>query len=108
MKLMAGRKWIPSRSGLPTQKLEPEEIATEIKNHGRIDAVSQVAQRLVEEGHFATDEVKAKLGNLHDHWDQLKERCNQWRKKLEGPICENAPSETGIALVRQARGSPEK
>ena len=45
-------------------------IATEIKNHeGRIDAVSQTAQKLVEEDHFAADEIKAKLGELHDHWD---------------------------------------
>ena len=62
-------------------------IATEIKNHeGRIDAVSQAAQRLVEEGHFAADEVKAKLGDLHDHWDQLKERCDQRRQELEDSI----------------------
>ena len=62
-------------------------IATEIKNHeGRIDAVSQTAQKLVEEGHFAADEIKAKLGELHDHWDQLKERCDQRRQELEDSI----------------------
>ena len=62
-------------------------IATEIKNHeGRIDAVSQTAQKLVEEGHFAADEIKTKLGELHDHWDQLKERCDQRRQELEDSI----------------------
>ena len=62
-------------------------ITTEIKNHeGRIEAVSQAAQKLVEEGHFAAEEVKLRLGDLRDHWDQLRERCDQRRQELEDSI----------------------
>ena len=56
----------------------------EINNHEpRIDAVSQTAQLMVEEGHFASDEIKSRLGQLHDHWNQLKEKAAQRKQDLE-------------------------
>merc|ERR1719412_1598101 len=62
-------------------------MLTEINNHEpRIDAVSQTAQGMVEEGHFASDDIKHRLGSLHDHWNQLKEKANQRKQDLEDSL----------------------
>ena len=54
--------------------------------YSSIDAVSQKAQILVEEGHFASDEIKSRLGQLHDHWNQLKEKSAQRKQDLEDSL----------------------
>ena len=62
-------------------------LSTEINNHEpRIDAVSQTAQGMVEEGHFASDDIKHRLGSLHDHWNQLKEKASQRKQDLEDSL----------------------
>ncbi len=62
-------------------------MQAEVNNHEpRIDAVSQAAQRMVEEGHFASDEIKSRLGLLHDHWNQLKEKAAQRKQDLEDSL----------------------
>jgi len=62
-------------------------MMVEINNHEpRIDAVSQAAQRMVEEGHFASDEIKTRLGLLHDHWNQLKEKAAQRKQDLDDSL----------------------
>ena len=62
-------------------------MLTEINNHEpRIDAVSQTAQGMVEEGHFASDDIKHRLGSLHDHWNQLKEKANQRKQDLDDSL----------------------
>merc|ERR1719412_3462894 len=64
-----------------------QAMQAEINNHEpRIDAVSQTAQKMVEDGHFASDEIKARLGQLHDHWNQLKEKASQRRQDLEDSL----------------------
>jgi spectrin alpha len=64
-----------------------QAMQAEINNHEpRIDAVSQTAQHMVEEGHFASDEIKARLGQLHDHWNQLKEKSAQRKQDLEDSL----------------------
>ena len=63
------------------------DCQVEINNHEpRIDAVSQTAQHMVEEGHFATDDIKGRLGQLHDHWNQLKEKSVQRKQDLEDSL----------------------
>ena len=60
-----------------------QAMQAEINNHEpRIDAVSQTAQHMVEDGHFASDEIKSRLGQLHDHWNQLKEKSTQRKQDL--------------------------
>ena len=60
-----------------------QAMQAEINNHEpRIDAVSQTAQHMVEEKHFASEEIKARLGQLHDHWNQLKEKSTQRKQDL--------------------------
>eukprot|EP00095_Tigriopus_kingsejongensis_P005059 maker-scaffold330_size203968-snap-gene-0.18 protein:Tk05059 transcript:maker-scaffold330_size203968-snap-gene-0.18-mRNA-1 annotation:"spectrin alpha chain" len=64
-----------------------QAMQAEINNHEpRIDAVSQTAQHMVEEGHFASDEIKTRLGLLHDHWNQLKEKASQRKQDLEDSL----------------------
>ena len=58
-------------------------MQAEINNHEpRIDAVSQTAQKMVEDGHFNSDDIKVRLGQLHDHWNQLKEKSSQRKQDL--------------------------
>merc|ERR1712223_512113 len=62
-------------------------MQAEINNHEpRIDAVSQTAQLMVEEGHFASEDIKSRLSTLHDHWNTLKEKANQRRQDLEDSL----------------------
>jgi spectrin alpha len=62
-------------------------MLTEINNHEpRIDAVSQTAQHMVEEGHFAAEDIKLRLGSLHDHWNQLKEKASQRKQDLDDSL----------------------
>merc|ERR1719412_984862 len=64
-----------------------QAMQAEINNHEpRIDAVSQTAQHMVEEGHFASDEIKTRLGQLHDHWNQLKEKSVQRKQDLDDSL----------------------
>merc|ERR1719334_2436341 len=59
----------------------------EINNHEpRIDVVSRSAQNMVESGHFASDDIKARLSTLHDHWNQLKEKASQRKQDLEDSL----------------------
>lgn len=41
---------------------------------------------MVEEGHFESDKIKSRLGQLHDHWNQLKEKASQRRQDLEDSL----------------------
>ena len=67
--------------------LFPQATMVEINNHEpRIDAVSQAAQGMVEEGHFASDEIKTRLSHLHDHWNQLKEKAAQRKQDLDDSL----------------------
>ena len=64
-----------------------QAMQAEINNHEpRIDAVSQTAQHMVEEGHFASDEIKTRLGQLHDHWNQVKEKSVQRKQDLDDSL----------------------
>lgn len=64
-----------------------QAMMVEINNHEpRIDSVSQTAQHMVQEGHFSSDEIKSRLGLLHDHWNQLKEKAAQRKQDLDDSI----------------------
>ena len=41
---------------------------------------------MVDENHFAADEIKARIGHLKDHWTQLKAKCEQRRQDLEDSL----------------------
>ncbi|XP_055009555.1 spectrin alpha chain, non-erythrocytic 1 isoform X1 [Boleophthalmus pectinirostris] len=64
-----------------------QALQAEITGHEpRIKAVSQKGEAMVEEGHFAGEEVKAKLAELHGRWDTLKAKASQRRQDLEDSL----------------------
>lgn len=64
-----------------------QAVLAEINNHeNRIAAVCQSGQQMLDEGHFATDEIRLRLGNLNDHWSQLKEKALQRKQDLEDSL----------------------
>ena len=59
----------------------------EINNHqSKLDAVLKSAQTMVDDGHFAAEEIKARNAHLRDHWTQLKAKCEQRRQDLEDSL----------------------
>ncbi|KAJ8346496.1 hypothetical protein SKAU_G00278970 [Synaphobranchus kaupii] len=64
-----------------------QALQAEIAGHeSRIKAVTQKGQAMVEEGHFAGEEVKGKLGDLSGRWEALKRRAGQRRQDLEDSL----------------------
>jgi hypothetical protein len=55
-----------------------QAVLAEINNHeNRIAAVCQSSQQMLDDGHFASEEIKQRIGTLNDHWIQLKEKALQ-------------------------------
>ncbi|XP_035236243.1 spectrin alpha chain, non-erythrocytic 1 isoform X2 [Anguilla anguilla] len=64
-----------------------QALQAEIGGHEpRIKAVTQKGQAMVDEGHFAAEDVKAKLGELNGRWDSLKGKASQRRQDLEDSL----------------------
>ncbi|XP_066994167.1 spectrin alpha chain isoform X1 [Anabrus simplex] len=64
-----------------------QAVLAEINNHeNRIGSVCQSGQQMIEDGHFATDEIKQRVGTLNDHWTQLKEKALQRKQDLEDSL----------------------
>uniref|UniRef100_A0A668AXR0 Spectrin alpha chain, non-erythrocytic 1 n=1 Tax=Myripristis murdjan TaxID=586833 RepID=A0A668AXR0_9TELE len=64
-----------------------QALQAEISGHEpRIKAVTQKGEAMVDEGHFAGEEVKVKLGELNGRWDNLKAKASQRRQDLEDSL----------------------
>uniref|UniRef100_A0A3Q3W9R3 Spectrin alpha chain, non-erythrocytic 1 n=1 Tax=Mola mola TaxID=94237 RepID=A0A3Q3W9R3_MOLML len=64
-----------------------QALQTEITGHEpRIKAVTQKGEAMVEEGHFAGEDVKAKLTEIHGRWGTLKSKASQRRQDLEDSL----------------------
>ncbi|XP_039289075.1 spectrin alpha chain-like isoform X4 [Nilaparvata lugens] len=64
-----------------------QAVLAEINNHeSRIGMVSQSGQQMIDDGHFASDEIKVRTGNLNDHWNQLKDKAVQRKQDLEDSL----------------------
>ncbi|XP_075434717.1 spectrin alpha chain, non-erythrocytic 1 isoform X7 [Ascaphus truei] len=64
-----------------------QALQAEIAGHEpRIKAVSQKGDSMISEGHFASDEVKAKLRELTQKWESLKGKASQRRQDLEDSL----------------------
>jgi hypothetical protein len=58
-------------------------VLAEINNHeNRIAAVCQSGHQMLDDGHFASEEIKQRVGTLNDHWTQLKEKALQVSKTI--------------------------
>ncbi|KAG8512815.1 Spectrin alpha chain, non-erythrocytic 1, partial [Galemys pyrenaicus] len=64
-----------------------QALQAEIAGHEpRIKAVTQKGNAMVEEGHFAAEDVKAKLNELNQKWESLKSKASQRRQDLEDSL----------------------
>jgi len=55
-----------------------QAVLAEINNHEpRVSAVTQAGQQMLDDGHFAAEEIKDRSRALSDHWTQLKEKALQ-------------------------------
>ncbi|XP_014341660.1 spectrin alpha chain, non-erythrocytic 1 isoform X7 [Latimeria chalumnae] len=64
-----------------------QALQAEIAGHEpRIKAVTLKGQAMVDEGHFASDEVKMKLNDLNQKWEGLKAKASQRRQDLEDSL----------------------
>uniref|UniRef100_A0AAR2LQM0 Spectrin alpha chain, non-erythrocytic 1 n=1 Tax=Pygocentrus nattereri TaxID=42514 RepID=A0AAR2LQM0_PYGNA len=64
-----------------------QALQAEITGHEpRIKAVTQKGESMVDEGHFAAEDVKVKLGELNNRWETLKNKAAQRRQDLEDSL----------------------
>uniref|UniRef100_A0A8C2UCI7 Spectrin alpha chain, non-erythrocytic 1 n=1 Tax=Coturnix japonica TaxID=93934 RepID=A0A8C2UCI7_COTJA len=64
-----------------------QALQAEIAGHEpRIKAVTQKGNAMVEEGHFAAEDVKIKLNELNQKWETLKAKASQRRQDLEDSL----------------------
>ncbi|KAL1139006.1 hypothetical protein AAG570_009067 [Ranatra chinensis] len=64
-----------------------QAVLAEINNHEpRIAAVGQAGQQMIDEQHFALEEIKLRADNLNEHWTQLKEKALQRKQDLEDSL----------------------
>ena len=62
-------------------------MSGEISNHEpKLEQVYEQAQTMIEETHFASEEIKARISHLKEHWNQLKTKCEQRRQDLEDSL----------------------
>jgi len=64
-----------------------QAVLSEIANHEpRVNAVCESGQSLAESGQFQSDEVKARIGKLKEHWNQLKEVGEKRKRDLDDAL----------------------
>lgn len=55
-----------------------QAVLAEINNHdGRIAAVIEAGKQMMEDEHFASDEIRNRVNTLQDHWVQLTDKSKQ-------------------------------
>lgn len=55
-----------------------QAVVAEINNHeSRIGIVTQAGNQMIDEGHFAVEDIRARITNLNHHWSTLKEKAAQ-------------------------------
>ncbi|VEN43034.1 unnamed protein product [Callosobruchus maculatus] len=64
-----------------------QAVLAEIHNHeARIQAVIDAGKQMMEDEHFASDEIRNRVNALNDHWEQLKEKSTQRKHDLEDSL----------------------
>lgn len=55
-----------------------QAVLAEINNHdSRIAAVVDAGKQMMEDEHFASDEIRNRVNTLQDHWIQLTDKAKQ-------------------------------
>ncbi|KAJ8734339.1 hypothetical protein PYW07_014890 [Mythimna separata] len=64
-----------------------QAVMGEMAQHeARVDAVRAAGQALRDAGHFAADDIAARLQHLHQQWTQLQEKALQRKQDLEDSL----------------------
>uniref|UniRef100_A0A1W7R9J9 Spectrin alpha chain n=1 Tax=Hadrurus spadix TaxID=141984 RepID=A0A1W7R9J9_9SCOR len=64
-----------------------QAMLAELNNHeNRVRAVCQVGEDMLNEGHFAADEIHKRVQGLNDKWQNLKEKAMQRKQDLEDSL----------------------
>ncbi|XP_044259624.1 spectrin alpha chain isoform X2 [Tribolium madens] len=64
-----------------------QAVLAEINNHdARISAVVEAGKQMMEDEHFASDQIRNRVNALNDHWVQLKEKANQRKQDLDDSL----------------------
>ncbi|CAH1271225.1 SPTA1 [Branchiostoma lanceolatum] len=64
-----------------------QALQAEIAGHeNRIKAVCQTGQDMVQEEHFATDDINSKVSGLEDKWQELKDKAAQRKQDLDDSL----------------------
>lgn len=73
--------------GVQNLQKKHQAVLAEINNHEpRVAAVCQAGSKMLEEGHFAAEEIKQRLSALDEHWGALKEKARQRKKDLDDSL----------------------
>ncbi|XP_066294878.1 spectrin alpha chain, non-erythrocytic 1-like isoform X25 [Branchiostoma lanceolatum] len=80
---VAGRDLI----GVQNLLKKHQALQAEIAGHeNRIKAVCQTGQDMVQEEHFATDDINSKVSGLEDKWQGLKDKAAQRKQDLDDSL----------------------
>ncbi|XP_031333128.1 spectrin alpha chain isoform X3 [Photinus pyralis] len=64
-----------------------QAVLAEINNHdSRIAAVVDAGKHMMEDEHFASDEIRNRVNTLQDHWIQLTDKAKQRKQDLEDSL----------------------
>ncbi|XP_053212819.1 spectrin alpha chain-like [Panonychus citri] len=64
-----------------------QAVMNEINNHEhRIRTVCSNGEDMINEGHFASDEIQKRLFSLNDKWQSLKEKANKRKQDLDDSL----------------------
>lgn len=64
-----------------------QAVLSEINNHeSRMSAVVEAGKQMLEDEHFARDEIRNRVNSLFDHWTNLKEKALQRKQYLEDSL----------------------
>ncbi|XP_071500194.1 spectrin alpha chain, non-erythrocytic 1-like [Diadema antillarum] len=64
-----------------------QALQTEVQGHEpRIKIVCKTGQQMVDEGHFASDDINTKVKGLEEKWQNLKDKIAQRKEDLEDSL----------------------
>eukprot|EP00118_Oscarella_pearsei_P025242 m.307813 g.307813 ORF g.307813 m.307813 type:complete len:2422 (+) comp42859_c0_seq1:216-7481(+) len=64
-----------------------QALQTELSGHeGRIKTVCEAAEAMMDEGHYASDDIQAKVAELTDKWNALKGKADGRKDDLDGAL----------------------
>ncbi|XP_051167041.1 spectrin alpha chain [Leptopilina boulardi] len=73
--------------GVQNLQKKHQAVLAEINNHEpRVAAVCQAGNKMLQDGHFAADEISQRLTALDEHWGQLKEKARQRKQDLDDSL----------------------